>query len=92
MSASALNSSVLVLNRYYAAIRVISVRRSLTLLYRECAEVITLESDRYFTYDFASWCELSQLQSEDKQPGPTLTQPICDPKYECWKTFLPAAS
>jgi 5-methylcytosine-specific restriction endonuclease McrA len=69
MSASALDSNVLVLNRFYSAIRVISVRRALTLLYRECAEVITLEADRYFSYEFASWCELSQLQSEDKQPG-----------------------
>lgn len=68
MSDGALECSVLVLNRYYMAIRVINVRRALTLLYRGCAEVVTLEANQYYTYDFDSWCELSQLQSLEKQP------------------------
>ncbi|MEL6897121.1 MAG: HNH endonuclease [Planctomycetota bacterium] len=52
------------------ATRVIDVRRAMTLLYRGCAEVITLEDGGYYaSYDFDSWCEYSQLASEDKQPG-----------------------
>ncbi len=64
---SALNSSVLVLNRFYMVIRVINVRRAMTLLYRDCAEVISIDSGSYFNYDFETWCELSQLLSLDKQ-------------------------
>lgn len=66
---SVLDSSVLVLNRFYMAIRVINVRRALTLLYRECAEVINNEEGSFASYDFESWVELSQLTSMDKQPG-----------------------
>jgi 5-methylcytosine-specific restriction endonuclease McrA len=78
MSASVLDSSVLVLNRYYVALRVVSVRRALTLLYRECAEVIVLENEQYqySSYDFAAWCELSQFQSEEKQPGEEYIQAV----------------
>lgn len=69
MSQSALDTNVLVLNRFYMAIRVVNVRRALTLLYRDCAEVIDNENNRYISYDFECWCELSQLTSLDKQPG-----------------------
>ncbi len=65
----ALECSVLVLNRFYMAIRVINVRRALTLLYRSGAEVIAIEDDQYVNYDFDSWCEVSQLHSIDKQPN-----------------------
>ena len=59
----------LVLNRFYMPIRVVNVRRALTLLYRECAEVIGTEEGTYVSYDFESWCGLSQLTSLEKQPG-----------------------
>jgi 5-methylcytosine-specific restriction endonuclease McrA len=65
----ALDCSVLVLNRFYMAIRVINVRRGLTLLYRGCAEVITIDDCQYANYDFDAWCELSQLYALEKQPG-----------------------
>ncbi|MCA9126374.1 MAG: HNH endonuclease [Planctomycetales bacterium] len=64
----ALECSVLVLNRFYMAVRVINARRAMTLLYRGCAEVITVEDDRYSNYDFNAWCELSQLLALEKQP------------------------
>jgi hypothetical protein len=51
------------------AIRVVDVRRAMTLLYRGCAEVITIEDDQYINYDFENWCELSDLHSMEKQPG-----------------------
>jgi len=66
---SSLDCSVLVLNRFYMAIRVVDVRRAMTLLYRGCAEVITIEDDQYINYDFENWCELSDLHSMEKQPG-----------------------
>ncbi len=66
---SVLDSNVLVLNRFYMAIRIVNVRRAMTLLYRDCAEVILLDQDQYISYDFNSWCELSQLMASEKQPG-----------------------
>ena len=66
---SALECSVLVLNRFYMAVRVVNVRRAMTLLYRGCAEVITIEEDQYSTYDFEAWCEISQFHALEKQPG-----------------------
>lgn len=65
---SALHCSVLVLNRFYMAIRVVNVRRAMTLLYRGCGEVITIEEGSYSNYDFDAWCELSQLLALEKQP------------------------
>lgn len=65
---TSLDCSVLVLNRFYMAIRVIDVRRAMTLLYRGCAEVITIEDDQYTNYDFENWCELSELKALEKQP------------------------
>ncbi len=54
-------NSVLVLNRFYMPLQVISVRRSMIMLYRNAAEVIHLEDSQYFNYDFAAWVELSQF-------------------------------
>ena len=59
-----LNSSVLVLNRFYMAVHVVNVRRALSLLFRELAEVVHLEDGQYANYDFASWREISQLKRE----------------------------
>ena len=60
--AGALNSSVLVLNRNYLAIRVVSAQRAFCLLFKEAAEVVTVEADRYASYDFDDWVELSQFR------------------------------
>ena len=70
MSGELLETNVLVLNRFFMAVRVVDVRRAFTLLYRECAEVIDMESGTAFqSYDFESWCELSEFTAMDKQPG-----------------------
>lgn len=69
MSQTALEASVLVLNRFYMPIRVVNVRRAMTLLYRDCAEVIGHGESQYVSYDFESWCEYSQLVACDRQPG-----------------------
>lgn len=63
-AASALNSNVLVLNRDYLALRVISVKRAICLLFKELAEVVHVEDGQYLSYDFADWCELSVLKRE----------------------------
>jgi len=67
--ASALDSKVLVLNRMYMAMRVISARRAFTLLFKDLAEVIHVEpaaaasgQSQYLTYNFTSWAEIADLQ------------------------------
>ena len=60
---SALNSSVLVLNQHYAAVRVVSARRAFCLLFKQIAEIIALEDQRYQSYDFESWKELSEFRA-----------------------------
>ncbi|MHC5020864.1 MAG: HNH endonuclease [Planctomycetota bacterium] len=61
-STQTLDSSVLVLNRFYMAIRVVSVRRAMHYLFKDSAEVIFVEEDRWGTYDFDSWLELSRME------------------------------
>jgi 5-methylcytosine-specific restriction endonuclease McrA len=66
----ALNASVLVLNRFYQAIRVVNVRRAFSLLCRDLAEVVHIETDahtgqsRWQNLAFGEWTELSQLKAE----------------------------
>lgn len=64
VNASALEGSVLVLNRFYMAVHVISVRRSLVLLYRDLAEVIDVEGRQFFNYNFENWIELGMMAEE----------------------------
>ena len=71
---SALNANVLVLNKYYQAIRVTNVRRAFSLLCRELAEVIHIETDakgenRWQNFNFSSWQEMSQLKLEFEPDG-----------------------
>lgn len=62
--ASALHSKVLVLNKAYIAVRVVSAKHAFGLLAREAAEVIHIDQGRYYNYDFDSWTDLSELQAE----------------------------
>ncbi len=59
-----LNEKVLVLNRLYAAIRVISARRAFIMLCKQAAEVIAVEDGQYVNYDFESWTQIAELQRE----------------------------
>jgi hypothetical protein len=61
---SLLSSSVLILNRSYMAVHLVSVRQACLLLYREAAEVIDVEDGRYMNYDYRSWSEMSELRDE----------------------------
>ena len=59
----ALEASVLVLNKLFMAVHVISVRRAFCLLCKDLAEVVSLEDGQFATYDFATWRELSEYRS-----------------------------
>ena len=59
-----LDEKVLVLNRLYTAVRVISARRAFTLLCKQIAEVIAVEDGRYVNYNFESWTEIADLQRQ----------------------------
>ncbi|MBL8762804.1 MAG: HNH endonuclease [Phycisphaerae bacterium] len=60
--ASALDCKVLVLNKMYLAVRVISARRAFSLLLRDLAEVIHVDNGQYVNYDFGSWADLAEVQ------------------------------
>jgi 5-methylcytosine-specific restriction endonuclease McrA len=62
MSASALAEPTLVLNKNWHPIRVCSVRRALTLVFKDLARI--LSPDNYRLHDFSSWADLSVLQGE----------------------------
>lgn len=67
---SCLDSSVLLLNAHYMALRVISARRAFSLLFkrdparRPVAEIVAVEDGRYVSYDFDDWAELSAFKRE----------------------------
>lgn len=60
---TALDASVLVLNKLYMAIHIISVRRAFCLLCKDLAEVISMEDGQFATYDFESWREVSEFRA-----------------------------
>lgn len=58
-----LDAKVLVLNKMYVAVRVVSARRAFSMLVCHLAEVIHTDAEgRYANYDFESWAELSQVK------------------------------
>jgi len=59
-----LDAKVLVLNKLYMAVRVVSARRAFSLLVRDLAEVIHVDNGQYLNYDFCSWTEVSDLQRQ----------------------------
>jgi 5-methylcytosine-specific restriction endonuclease McrA len=74
LAGEALSASVLVLNRMYLAVHVISVRRALSLLCRELAEVIHIETaadgkSQWQNLNFSGWQELSALKAEFEPDG-----------------------
>ena len=60
-----LDAKVLVLNKLYVAVRVVSARRAFSMLFCNLAEVIhTDEEGRSVNYDIESWAELSQMRRQ----------------------------
>ncbi len=64
-----LTCNVLVLNKHYMAIRIVSVKRAFSLLFRDLAEVISYEDNGYFNYDFPSWCDVSKFRRQFEPDG-----------------------
>ena len=66
------------------AIRIVGVRRAFSLLFRDLAEVVSLEEGRYSNYNFDNWCEVSQLRRDFEPDGhdwiSTIHFPIAVPR------------
>lgn len=60
-----LSASILVLNRNYAPIRIISARRAFVLLTADRAEVIDHDQGQYVTFDFRGWLLHSSRRLQD---------------------------
>ncbi len=52
---SALSSSVLVLNKHFVPIRVVSGRRAFTLMCKNFAEAIDVENEQFITWSMEAW-------------------------------------
>lgn len=68
---ASLSANVLVLNRFYQAIRVVNVRRAFSFLCRDMAEVIHIETDtlgksQWQNLNFTDWRELSDVKARFK--------------------------
>lgn len=61
---SGLNANVLVLNRLYMAIRVVSARRAFSMLLGETSEVIGVHDGSYTGYDFQTWVQISRCREK----------------------------
>ena len=66
VNGDSLTTSVLVLNRTYAAVHVIQVRRAVCLLFRNLAEVVHIEAGQYSNHDFDSWLAVSELNAMER--------------------------
>lgn len=73
---TALAASVLVLNRNYTAIRVVTARRAFILMYKNFAEVIEFLDDTYGSFDFPSWLDFSRSRGS----GANGDQFVCTPR------------
>ena len=78
-SASALDSSVLVLNRLFMAVRVVRARHAFVMLWKQAAEVVSVEDESFACYDFSSWAEVSAYR---KQFQPALHDWIHTVRFE----------
>jgi 5-methylcytosine-specific restriction endonuclease McrA len=63
-----LDARVLVLNKFYMAVHVVSVRRAFCLLFKDLAEVITVDDGRHMSFNFASWREVSEARTLYRHP------------------------
>jgi 5-methylcytosine-specific restriction endonuclease McrA len=63
-----LDARVLVLNKFYMAVHVVSVRRAFCLLFKDLAEVITVDDGRHMSFNFASWREVSEARTFYRHP------------------------
>jgi 5-methylcytosine-specific restriction endonuclease McrA len=63
-----LELSVLVLNRLYMAVHVVSARRAFVLLCKQLAEVVSIDDGQWQSHDFLSWQMLSESRRKLNLP------------------------
>ena len=78
-STIALESSVLVLNKFFAAVHIVNAKRAFAMLCKESAEVVSIDDGQYNSYDFTSWVDVSVFKAECELPN--------EDRYESIKTF-----
>jgi 5-methylcytosine-specific restriction endonuclease McrA len=78
-STIALESSVLVLNKFFAAVHVVNAKRAFAMLCTESAEVVSIDDGQYNTHNFTSWVDVSAFKAECELSD--------DDRYERIKTF-----
>ncbi len=78
-STIALESSVLVLNKFYAAVHVVNAKRAFAMLCKESAEVVSIDGGQYNSYNFTSWVDVSAFKAECELPD--------EDRYDSIKTF-----
>ncbi len=74
-----LDSSVLVLNKFFTAIHIINAKRAFTLLFKESAEVLSIDDGQYNLYNFPNWMDVSSYKARCDMPEVD--------EYEWIKTF-----
>lgn len=65
---AALESSVLVLNKFFMALHVVSAKRAFALLCKETAEVISIDDGKFSSYNFENWRDVSLYKAKSGLP------------------------
>lgn len=65
---AALESSVLVLNKFFMALHVVSAKRAFALLCKETAEVISIDDGKFSSYNFENWKDVSLYKAKSGLP------------------------
>lgn len=73
-----LNSKVLVLNKLYMALHVITAKRAFILLCKERAEVISVDNGQFNSYNLETWGDISELKFGHSKS---------EEDHQCIKTF-----
>ncbi|MDO8142017.1 MAG: HNH endonuclease [Candidatus Brocadiales bacterium] len=79
---AALESSVLVLNKFFMALHVISAKRAFVLLCKESAEVISVDDGKFSSYNFESWKDVSLYKVKSGLPDEDNTSWIRTVSFE----------
>ena len=79
---AALESSVLVLNKFFMALHVISAKRAFVLLCKEAAEVISVDDGKFSSYNFETWKDVSLYKTKSGLPDEDNTSWIRTVSFE----------
>ena len=61
---TAIHQKVLVLNRGYSAVSVVTARQAFTLLCRNTAEIVSTQDGHYESFALKDWVDVAELQKE----------------------------